>query len=312
MSNDGRKGITATPGWVVTFADLMTLLMCFFVLLLSFSEMDRAKYKTVAGSMESAFGIQREMDVKATPKGTSIVAREFSPGKPTPTASKAMQQKTSDQNRPTLEFSDGKSGATTERDRQGHGPASGEAVPPSVTPRQEAQQTDVPAADVPAGTTPEFQFVRGILGKEIRQGLLDLELRDGQLVIRIDEQGSFGSGLAELNAAYIPVVERIGAVLEQLPGVVTVAGHTDNLPLRNHRYRSNWDLSSARAVSVVQELLASSAIEPNRLVVQGYGDSRPLLPNTSEEHRAKNRRVEITLDMPGLLPHAPTPLPAGQ
>lgn len=309
MDDEGRKGIAATPGWVVTFADLMTLLMCFFVLLLSFSEMDRAKYKTVAGSMESAFGVQRDMNVKATPKGTSMVAREFSPGKPTPTDSKAMQQKTSDQNRPTLEFSDGESGAAAERERQG--PAVGETAPPSAAPWEEPQPTAAPAVDAPAGTTPEFQFVRGILGKEIRQGLLDLELRDGQLLIRIDEQGSFGSGLADLNAAYIPVVERIGAVLEQLPGVVTVAGHTDNRPLRTHRFRSNWDLSSARAVSVVQELLASSAIEANRLVVQGYGDSRPLLPNASAENRAKNRRVEITLDMPGLS-HAPTPLPAGQ
>ena len=68
------------PGWVMTFADLMSLLMCFFVLLLAFSEMDVSKYKEMAGSMKNAFGVQREVKVKEPPKGINIIAREFSPG----------------------------------------------------------------------------------------------------------------------------------------------------------------------------------------------------------------------------------------
>ncbi|MCV6605027.1 MAG: type VI secretion system protein TssL, partial [Porticoccaceae bacterium] len=70
------------PAWLATFADLMSLLMCFFVLLLSFSEMDVQKYKQVAGSMKDAFGVQNEINVKDIPKGTSIIAREFSPARP--------------------------------------------------------------------------------------------------------------------------------------------------------------------------------------------------------------------------------------
>ena len=73
------------PAWMGTFADLMSLLMCFFVLLLSFSEMDVLKYKQLAGSMRDAFGVQREINVKDIPKGTSIIAKEFSPGRPEPT-----------------------------------------------------------------------------------------------------------------------------------------------------------------------------------------------------------------------------------
>ena len=82
----------ATPAWMATFADLMSLLMCFFVLLLSFSEMDIQKYKQVAGSMEKAFGVQnktKEMDV---PKGINMIAREFSPGRTVPTTINTVQQ----------------------------------------------------------------------------------------------------------------------------------------------------------------------------------------------------------------------------
>lgn len=88
----------------MTFADLMSLLMCFFVLLLSFSEMDAAKYKQVAGSMKQAFGVQRELKVKESPKGVSIIAKEFSPGKPQPTMEKVLRQQTTDENRQYLEL----------------------------------------------------------------------------------------------------------------------------------------------------------------------------------------------------------------
>ena len=94
------KGV---PAWVMTFADLMTLLMCFFVLLLAFSEMDVAKFKQLSGSMKEAFGVQSEIEVKTIPKGTSVVAQEFSPGRPEPTALNEVRQFTIDSNRNTLD-----------------------------------------------------------------------------------------------------------------------------------------------------------------------------------------------------------------
>ncbi len=78
--------------WLATFADLMSLLMCFFVLLLSFSEMDLDKYKQIAGSMKKAFGVQRQIEADSAPKGTSLITREFSPGIPTPSPLPMMQQ----------------------------------------------------------------------------------------------------------------------------------------------------------------------------------------------------------------------------
>ena len=77
-----KTASSAIPPWVVTFADLMSLLLAFFVLLFSFSELDKAKYKQVAGSLRDAFGVQQEIRVKDPPKGINIIAREFSPGIP--------------------------------------------------------------------------------------------------------------------------------------------------------------------------------------------------------------------------------------
>jgi len=91
------------PAWVMTFADLMTLLMCFFVLLLAFSEMDAAKFKELSGSMKDAFGVQTEVEVRTIPKGTSVIAREFSPGKPEETALNEVRQFTIDSNQNTLD-----------------------------------------------------------------------------------------------------------------------------------------------------------------------------------------------------------------
>ena len=91
------------PAWMGTFADLMSLLMCFFILLLAFSEMDAKKYKQVAGSMSEAFGVQNEFKKKDVPRGTSIIAQEFSPGRPDPTPLNVVQQQTTDITKSTLD-----------------------------------------------------------------------------------------------------------------------------------------------------------------------------------------------------------------
>lgn len=82
--------VEGLPAYMGTFADLMSLLMCFFVLLLSFAEMDVTKFKRLAGSMKDAFGVQREISADAIPMGTSIIAQEFSPGRPEPTDRKSV------------------------------------------------------------------------------------------------------------------------------------------------------------------------------------------------------------------------------
>ena len=110
--NDGPAG---APAWMTTFADLMSLLMCFFVLLLSFSELDVAKYKQLSGSMREAFGVQAEEKVKFIPKGTSIITKEFSPGRPNPTAVKTMQQQSTNMRESSLDIRTAPPGESEER-----------------------------------------------------------------------------------------------------------------------------------------------------------------------------------------------------
>ena len=97
------------PAWMGTFADLMSLLMCFFVLLLSFSEMDVLKFKQIAGSMKYAFGVQSLLEVKDIPKGTSVIAQEFPPGKPDPTPIEVIMQQTIEITKAKLDFQEGDS-----------------------------------------------------------------------------------------------------------------------------------------------------------------------------------------------------------
>lgn len=133
------------------------------------------------------------------------------------------------------------------------------------------------------------------LRTEIEEGVVVLERRGDMIVIRFPEQASFPLGSDRLMDAVVPVLEHVKKILADSKGIIVVAGHTDDLAIRTERFRSNWDLSSARAASVVHLLAGEGGIDPARLIAAGHADSRPLVPNDSPEHRAMNRRVEILL-----------------
>jgi len=164
-----EKGSKGLPAWVMTFADLMTLLMCFFVLLLSFAEMDIQKFKQVAGSMKMAFGVQRDIKVKEMPKGTSVIAREFSPGRPTPTPMDEVRQNTIDETRQTLEFTDAITNTTEEASMDAGEQDSGAETAP-IQMHTEREQSE--AAMMESGNTEE-ELQK--LAEMIRQMNLDLE-----------------------------------------------------------------------------------------------------------------------------------------
>ncbi len=265
------------PAWVMTFADLMSLLMCFFVLLLAFSEMDVLKFKQLAGSMNEAFGVQREVKAKEIPKGISVIAKEFSPAKPEPTQLNEVRQQTRADLQRNLEIEQGK-GEDGE-----DGSESGEAQDPEVV------EVAVEAPDVDASD------VREAFAEEISSGLLEVETDAQRIIIRIQEKGAFPSGSATLTQNFEPVVERIGEVLTESEGQIVIAGHTDNVPISTARFRSNWELSSARSVTVVHHLAKVAGIDHTRFLIEGHADTAPLAPNDSAENRAKNRRVEVII-----------------
>ena len=129
----------------------------------------------------------------------------------------------------------------------------------------------------------------------MEEELVSVETNLDRVIIRIHEKGSFSSGSAEFNPQFIPIMDKITAVVNGSEGTVTVAGHTDNIPIKSGLYRSNWELSAARAVTIAQTLLTDGSVDENRLVINGHADTVPLVDNDTPENRAQNRRVEIIL-----------------
>jgi chemotaxis protein MotB len=138
------------------------------------------------------------------------------------------------------------------------------------------------------------------LAKEIASGDAQVE-RDGErVVVRMLVQGSFYSGSAVLSPDYFPLLTKIGNTIAKGGGRITIEGHTDSVPVSgNDRYRSNWDLSGARAASVADFLIERGGVPRERMVVRGMADIKPLAPNDTREGRAKNRRIEVLIDAYG-------------
>ena len=277
LPEEEKPGI---PAWVVTFADLMSLLMCFFVLLLSFSEIDAQKFKQIAGELSAAFGVQREVPALEIPMGTSPIFDKFSPGKPEPTPVDSVRQQTTEQD-PKLE---------TLR----------EELEADV--QKQVQDTTKEQIDT------SMDALRDVLENELAQGRLQLENDRKRIIIRVEEKGSFPSGSAEMTPEFQDMLDRIATVLAELPGEITIEGHTDNIPINTSRFQSNWDLSAARASSVANALLYNETIKPERMRVQGYAETRPRASNEWPETRALNRRVEIILDLSGSIEEYETEL----
>jgi flagellar motor protein MotB len=128
---------------------------------------------------------------------------------------------------------------------------------------------------------------------EIARGLLVLHRSVDSLVVRLGEGGAFAPGEASLTPLAMNVIDKVGTLASLRGARIVIGGHTDDRPIRTPRYRDNWDLSAARAIAVVRELVARRGIDPRRIEAQGFADTRPVAPNDSDGNRALNRRIEI-------------------
>jgi chemotaxis protein MotB len=261
-----------SPPWLMTFADLMVLLMCFFVLMLSFSEMDPNKFKLMSGSLNEAFGVQTEVTATDAPKGTSLETDEFSPAIPEPTTENEVRQHTVDSDLNTLDLG------------------------------LELRLRELKAQEEAAAR--QAQELRAMFSQQIDDGRLLIRQEGSNVIIQLLEKDSFPSGSAELEAGSNDTLTQIGVLVAGMTGAITVSGHTDNVPLRSGgQYRSNWELSAARAATVGHELLAAG-LAPARLMVSGHADTQPRAANDTAANRALNRRVDITFangrDRPGV------------
>lgn len=264
MEEECPKCPSGLPPWLATFADLMSLLMCFFVLLLSFAEIDAIRFKKMAESMKDAFGVQREIPANEIVKGVSVIKQEWSPSVKEQAVITEIRQETSDVEKEHIDLNDEQVSDQMQRIVE-----------------QELQQ--------------QLAELQESLEEEIESGLVAVEKEASRIIVRIQEKGSFPSGSANLDPDFHEVIARISAVLATKPGKIVIAGHTDNIPIRTGRFRSNWELSAARAVTVLHSMLRDPDIDPARVLVEGYAETVPLAPNTDVAGRAQNRRVELVL-----------------
>lgn len=276
MADDCPKCEEGLPPWMGTFADLMSLLMCFFVLLLSFAQIDAIRFKKMAESMKDAFGVQREVPAPDIVKGVSVIKQEWSPSVSEEAVVTEIRQETSPEEQEFLEMNDGESDGEGAEISEDQAVAMAEQVI-----EQELQE--------------QFVELQEALEEQIDTGQISVEREDQKIIIRIQEKGSFGSGSARLDAGFNQIMDRISAVLATKPGRILVAGHTDNIPIRTGRFRSNWELSSARAVTVLHSLLRNKSITEDRVSVQGFADTKPMESNDTPQGRAMNRRVELAI-----------------
>lgn len=245
------------------------------------------------------------------PKGVNVVAKEFSPAPPLPTVINEVRQKTMNNTMQELKLIEKLEQLQAEEnelkdkmENMFEAEADSEGLKKCLQ-EVKAEKAEVEAQlnalrqrldDVQAEAIKEKDDqLKAALKEEIQADMIDIEANDKSITIRIRNKGSFALGSVWLTDDFIEILEVIAEELSYTPGNITVAGHTDDIPINTAQFRSNWELSSARAAAVTHELLMDDRLSPKRFSIQAFADVKPLAPNDSSENWAMNRRVEIII-----------------
>jgi len=231
--------------WLISYADFITLLFAFFVVMYSISSVNEGKYRVLSDTLVTAFN-QNPKALKPIQVGQEGVSGDLVIVKP---------------DRPT-----------------------GQTSPLDLF--QESQ----PQSNL-AEIQTDFQQA---LSPLIEQDLIDIKREENWVEIEINTSLLFASASAQLESEAKPVLQRLAGILQRYPNTIQVEGFTDNLPINTISYPSNWELSAARAASVVH-LFMNEGVEPDRMAAIGYGEYRPIADNATPEGRRKNRRVVLVI-----------------
>ncbi len=223
-----KKG---APEYMLTYGDMMTLLLCFFVMLLAMSNIDENKFQIAAASFQNALG---------------GVLESF----------------------PTI-------------------PIHKDILVPRLGGDEQNKRIAVKAA----------REIREAVKKEKLDEAIKVKVTDKGIAIKIADPICFDIGKADIKPQFANVLNEVIRVINKVPdNEIRVEGHTDNTPIHTQQFPSNWELSAARALSVVKFLYTKGGIHPSRLSAVGYGEFRPVAPNDSSENKQKNRRIEIYIE----------------
>ena len=165
-----------------------------------------------------------------------------------------------------------------------------------IDPVHPAAQSNAPAVSKTSNSLqPSLQQLLQDLDSEIHSGKVQVQMGERGVTVSLSQATFFPSGADTLDPSTFPILEKVAALLRRLPNPVRFEGHTDSVPIHTPRYRSNWDLSAARAIAVMTRLQEQGRIAASRTAVSGYADTSPVDSNLSEVGRARNRRVDIVI-----------------
>jgi chemotaxis protein MotB len=229
--------------WLVSYADFITLLFAFFVVMFATNQSDKNRAKQVSDSVRDALE-----HGQISSRLSSMLGKGKHDGK-APDHAQPM------------------------------------AVPPEM----------VSGQNRPADLTQSLATLQKGLAAELQAGKVQMKLEGRGLVIDLREAAFFASGDDKLSAESYPILEKIATVIQGLPNQVRLEGYTDSIPIHNSRFRSNWELSSARAIAMLEALVDRYQVDRARLALAGYGENSPAEGNDTEQGRAHNRRVAVVL-----------------
>lgn len=265
--------------WAIPYGDLVTLLLAFFVTMYSISSVNTGKYRAVSDSLHAAFnGPKRSQQMVALGDSPSSISgglpidevnRIFSAGLP------ANAQMLVPQTNISVRTGQATPGSADARDAESTVRSQYEAA---LGARLKQIETSV----------------SGALNPLVKDGTVTVRRRGDNLEVQISTDILFGSGQAQLGPRAVTALQALAVSLRPWPNSLRVEGHTDDLPIHNAQFQSNWELSAARAASVVH-LFADNGVAPQRMSVVGFAEYAPLQPNTSTAGRNANRRVTITI-----------------
>lgn len=244
--------------WLVSYADFITLLFAFFVVMFASTQADKAKAKAVSDSVRDAL---EKGELRAA------VATVLGKGR----------------------HQNDKTSVDPKEDAKASG--AGLKVQEHDIGAPKGGQDHLPPADLAKSA----DVLQKALAAELKKQQVAIELEARGLVISLREAGFFASGDDAVSQASLPALTKIVAVIGPLPNPVRLEGHTDSVPIHNSRFRSNWELSTARAIATLELLAGKYQIPRSRMAVAGYAENVPVDSNDTEQGRAFNRRVDIVL-----------------